>query len=66
MRSKRDQEYIDRLKARLEDYHQREKEQLAYSRKLIRHCLKHGIGYPVPRELGEAIRGSIDKFNSRN
>ena len=66
MRSKRDQEYIDRLKDKIADYHEREKEQLAYTRKLIRWCLKNGIGYPVPKALGEALMGSIDKLNSRN
>ena len=65
-RSKRDQDYIDRLKDRLAEAHQREMAQLAYERKLIRWCLKNGIGYPVPRVLGEAITGAIDKLNSRN
>jgi intergrase/recombinase len=66
VRSRQDQQYIDRLKDKIADYHEREKAQLAYSRQLIRHCLKHGIGYPVPKHIGEAMLGAIDKFNSRN
>lgn len=66
MRSKRDQEYIDRLKDRLAEYQQADKAKAAYIRQLIRWCHKKGIGYPVPKEIGQAMMGAIDKFNSRN
>jgi hypothetical protein len=66
MRSKKDQEYIDRLKDRLAEAHDAEKAHLAYQRQLIRWCLKNGIGYPVPKEIGQAMMGALDKFNSRN
>lgn len=58
-RSEQDQQYIDRLKAKIKELERRDTSRLRYIRMLRARCVQYGIGYPLltPSEQKEIANG---------